>query len=310
MSIFHLKFKKFQKNFFETTLAFSIGNIKSRVPSVGQVILHCFDVHGNEITTTKVAGLTANPSIIQTGESTDISAYLVDGVDGSRLSQEGVKIHFYKKVEPEFELEASPEIIQSGDTTDISCTVTEHGRPITGQKVHFYKKVDGDSQEEEEEETIDDSYAMYVGERFVITDKYNSHVENISLTANVLAETYEMQIELVLYGLDSENPCWFNQLMLETGEHTEYHKPDEAMAESRILFNNNNYAILYSDETHSLQVIRPLPHDDITTKKLLKSDYTILAPHIDGEPATDTPSNLMMEFINQTEQKITNSRIR
>ena len=201
MGIFHLRFKKFQKNFFETFLTFSIGNIKSREPSVGQILLHGYDVHGDEVL------ISNNP--------------------------------------------------------------------------------------------------VFEGDRFVITEKYHSRVEEISLSSETLSQIYELEFELVLYGLTSENPCYFNQLMLETGEHTEYHKPNESLTESRILFKNNNYAVLYSDETHSLQVIRPLAHDDITTKKLLKSKYTVLAPHLDGEPVVDAPANLMMEFINQTEQKIT-----
>ena len=201
MSIFHLTFPKFQRNFLETELSFSIGNIKSRVPSVGQFILHCFKPDGSEL--------------------------LVSG---------------------------SP---------------------------------------------------VYTSNRFVITPSYQGYVKGISLTAEQLSQIYELQIELILYGITSENPCWFNQIMLEVGDHTNYHKPDESMAESTILFNNNNYAVLYGNHGNSLQVIRPLAHDNITTKKLLKSQYTVLAPHLDEEPVTDTPSKLMMEFINQAEQSIT-----
>lgn len=200
MSIFHLKFPRVQKNFDATLLSFSIENIKSRVASVGQMILHCYNYQGNEII-------------------------------------------------------------------------------IEGKPVH-------------------------VGKRFVITSKYQQHVEEISISANTLSNTYEFEIELILYGITSENPCWFNNLMLETGTHIEYHKPEDAFDESDIIFKNNNYAVLYTTTHHGLQVIRP-ELDKITTKKLLKSKYTILAPHLDDEPATDTPSRLMMEFVNQTEQYIT-----
>ena len=200
MSIFHLTFPRFQRNFLETTLSFSIGNIKSREPSVGQFILHCYKVDGSEL--------------------------LVSG------------------------------------------------NPV------------------------------YVSSRFVITQDYRSYVKSFTLSDEQLSQIYELEIELVLYGLTSEIPCWFNQVMLEVGDHTEYHKPNESNVESTIVFKNNNYAVLYMITGNSLQVIRP-NNDDFTTKKLTRSAYTILAPHLDNEPLTDTPSKLMMEFINQTDQNIT-----
>lgn len=200
MSIFHLTFPKFQRNFLDTLLSFSIGNIKSREPTVGQFILHCYDVYGDE--------------------------------------------------------------------------VIVNGEPV------------------------------YVSDRFVITPVYRTVVESFELSAEVLSSSYELEIELILFGVTSEIPCWFNQIMLETGEHTEYHKPNEADVESTVIFKNNNYAVLYLVDGNSLQVIRP-NGDDFTTKKLLKSQFTVLAPHLNTEPITDTPSKLMMEFINQTEQNIT-----
>lgn len=199
MSIFHLTFPRFQRNFLETLLTFSIGNIKSREPTVGQFILHCYKVDGSEL--------------------------LVGG---------------------------SP---------------------------------------------------VYTSNRFVITQDYHSYTKSFELSEEQLSKIYELEIELVLYGLTSEIPCWFNQVMLEVGEHTEYHKPDESNVESTILFKNNNYAVLYLITGNSLQVIRPNA-DNFTTKKLTRSKYTILAPHLDNEPITDTPSKIMMEFINQTDQKI------
>ena len=200
MSIFHLTFPRVQKNFEATLLSFSIEHIRSRVPSVAQMVLHCYNYRGNEI--------------------------------------------------------------------------------------------------------LSNSKPVHVGNRFVVTSKYQPHTEEIALSANTLSNTYEFEIELILYGITSENPLWFNNLMLETGTHVEYHKPEDAFDESDVIFKNNNYAVLYSTNHHGLQVIRP-ELDKITTKKLSKSKYTILAPHLDEEPATDTPSRLMMEFINQTEQHIT-----
>lgn len=198
MSIFHLRFPRVQKNFDATLLTVSIGNIKSRVASVGQINFHCYNYAGTEI------------------------------------------------------------LVSS--------------RPV------------------------------HVGGRFVITPTYHTITETISLTAAQLQQTYQFEIELILYGITSENPCWFNNIMLETGDnHEEYHKPQEAIEETYISFNNNNYAVLYSAERDGLQVIKP-NHDPITTKCLKASSHTILAPHLENEPATDTPAKLMMEYINQTEQ--------
>lgn len=200
MSIFHLTFPRFQRNFLDTVLSFSIGNIRSRQPTVGQFVLHCYNPNGDELL------LNGNPVV--------------------------------------------------------------------------------------------------VGERFVITDEYREYVKRFELSESQLSQIYELEVELVLYGITSEIPCWFNNIMLEVGDHTEYHKPNEADVESRIIFKNNNYAVMYLINGNSLQVIRP-EGDDFTTKKLLRSQYTVLAPHLENEPVTDTPSKLMMEFINQTEQRIT-----
>ena len=201
MSIFHLKFPRIQKNFDATLLSFSIGNIKSRVPSVGLIILHCYKYNGSEI--------------------------------------------------------------------------------------------------------LVNSKPVHVGQRFVITPAYATHVETIHLTATQLSQAYEVQIELVLFGITSENPCWFNQVMFETGNHTTYHKPAESLGETTIYFNKNNYCVLYSTEGYGLQIIKPKANGKtITTSKIEADNYTILAPHLENEPVTDNPANLMMEFINQTEQYI------
>ena len=201
MSIFHLKFPKIQKNFDATMLSFSIGNIKSRVPSVGLIVLHCYQYNGSEI--------------------------------------------------------------------------------------------------------LVNSKALHVGQRFVITPSYATHIETIHLSAEQLAQTYEVQPELILFGITSENPCWFNQVMLETGEHTDYHKPAESLGETTIYFLDNNYCVLYSTEGYGLQIIKPQIDGAFpTTNKINADKYTILAPHLENEPVTDAPANLMMEFINQTEQYI------
>ena len=141
----------------------------------------------------------------------------------------------------------------------------------------------------------------YTSDRFVITHKYNDYIKNFTIDADTLNNSYMFQIEMVLMGVTSENPCWFNQVMFEHGIHENYHKPEEAFDETAVKLNNNNYVVLYKTDGTSLQVMRP-NYDNITSKNILRSKYTILAPHLENEPATDTPSKLMMEFINQTEQ--------
>ena len=197
---FHLYFPKFNKTFDKEDVVFSIGNIKSRVPSVCYMKCHCYDLHDSEIL-------------------------------------------------------------------------------VSNKPVH-------------------------VGERFVITSGYQSYIEAFEIPTSILERTFTISIELVLLGLTSENPCYFNEVMFEVGEnHTEYHKPNDAFGETHILFNNNNYAVLYDIYDNGVQVIRPYK-DNFTTKKLTASKCTILAPHLSNEPKTDTPSNIMQEFINQTEQYI------
>ena len=199
MSIFHLTFPKFKKSFVNGDVTFSIGNIKSRVPSVGYFILHCYDYKSNEL--------------------------------------------------------------------------------------------------------IVENKPVYISKRFAIAPTYQSYIKTFEITESILSKTYELEIEIVLFGITSENPVWFNELMFEVGEHTEYHKPNDAFEKTVVLFKNNNYATLYGVEGNDLQVIRP-NQDSFTTSELTKSKYTILAPHIYNEPLTDTPSKLMLEFINQTEQYI------
>ena len=200
MEEFHLLFPAFQKNFDSEQVVFSIGNIKSREPSVCYMKCHCYDLYDDEI--------------------------------------------------------------------------------------------------------LVDSQPVHVGKRFVVTKSYREYVENFEIPFDILDRTFNIRIELIFLGLTSEIPCYFNRVMFEVGEtHTEYHKPNDAFDKTDIRFNNNNYAVLYDIHDNGLQVIRPY-HDDFNTKELTASKYTILAPHLSDEPKTDTPSNLMQEFINQTEQYI------
>lgn len=64
MDRYHLRFQKFQKNITKEIVVFSIGNIKSRTPSVGYFILHCYDVHGDEILVNNAPVYTSNRFVI------------------------------------------------------------------------------------------------------------------------------------------------------------------------------------------------------------------------------------------------------
>lgn len=196
---YHLLFRKFQKNILNGNVVFSIGNIKSKSPSVGLIKLHCYDMHDDEILVNN------NP--------------------------------------------------------------------------------------------------VYVGERFAITSKYHERIEEFTIDEDILHQTFNFQFELIVNGISSEKPCYFNHVMFEEAPHTEYHKTEEAFDEATVNFDNNNYAELFNIMGGSLQVIRPL-QTPFTTKYLTASKITVLAPHIENEPVTDSASKLMMEYINQTEQHI------
>ena len=199
MDRYNCKFPMFRKNVTNGLVTFSIGNIKSRTPSVAYFILHCYDLHGDEI--------------------------LVED------------------------------------------------KPV------------------------------YVGQRFVVLPSYHEYICDMEIDEEIIHDTFNFQIELILIGVTSENPVYFNKVMFEQSPHTEYHKPAEALDIANIRFNNNNYATLYTNEGKALQVIRPYPVD-FDTHTITASKTTVLAPHLENEPETDTPDKLMMEYINQTIQYI------
>ena len=86
-----------------------------------------------------------NPSIIQTSETTDITAQLLDfnGEDYNLNDASGKTVYFYEVLTPSFELSANPSIIQTSGTTDITVKVKDSDGSIpTTTKVYFYKKVE------------------------------------------------------------------------------------------------------------------------------------------------------------------------
>ena len=143
----------------------------------------------------------------------------------------------------------------------------------------------------------------YNSSRWVIGTVYEHREEEFSLTDEVIEATTYAQIELVLLGVDSENPLYFTEVMLQNGDFKEYHQPSEVATSLPIKFNNNTYANLYKDDGDYLQVIRP-NKEPLHTNMLDKSKITILAPHFDDDKDFDDDVAVFIEAMNQREQTI------
>jgi hypothetical protein len=92
-----------------------------------------------------ISGLQVNatPQIIQSGETSDITAELLDsdGLHYDLSDGVGKTVYFYEILTPSFTLNATPSIIQTGETTDITCKVKDEDGSIAKQtKVYFYIK--------------------------------------------------------------------------------------------------------------------------------------------------------------------------
>lgn len=142
----------------------------------------------------------------------------------------------------------------------------------------------------------------YVGKRWVVDATYSKYVEKFQLSSRVLEKTSKVQVELVAINVDDNNPLYFNQCMLTDRDFVEYHKTDEAMEIAQISLIKNGYVNLYMNKTDNyLQIMRP-SKKSFSTKTLSANDITVIAPHIPNEPQADEPTNLFIEFLNQTEQ--------
>ena len=124
-----------------------------------------------------------------------------------------------------------------------------------------------------------------------------------TLSQDVQKDTSYLQLEMVILGVTSENPLYFNKIMLKEGEYDGYHTPKELASEVEVSFINNNYALFLDDDDSYLQVIRP-NMDSMTTKTITASDVTVLAPHLTSETSFDDPIKLVYEFMDQREQEI------
>lgn len=148
----------------------------------------------------------------------------------------------------------------------------------------------------------DKSKPVHTGKRQVVCSEYNSYTDTFTLSEDVLNTMAYTQIELVLIGIDDNNPLVFNNCMLTDKMFSEYHAPDEKIDKSIIDMIKTPYANLYSNISDDyLQVIRPYS-TSFFTDVLSKSQMTILAPHLENEAEIDAPNNILMEVLNQVEQ--------
>ena len=142
----------------------------------------------------------------------------------------------------------------------------------------------------------------YTSKRWVVDSSYTQYIEEFTLAESILDITNTTQIELVMIGVDDNNPLYFNQLMLTDKPFVTYHETDEAMSVAEIAFIKNGYVNLYNNKSENyLQVIRP-SKKSFTTNTLTANDLTVLAPHIKGEPDVDEDIDVFVEFLNQVEQ--------
>ena len=136
-----------------------------------------------------------------------------------------------------------------------------------------------------------------------IHDENQGTLVDWNLGQDVQRDTSYLQLEMVILGVTSENPIYFNKIMLKEGEYEGYHIPKELVSEFSVSFVNNNYALFLDEDDTYLQVIRP-NKESMTTKVIKASDMTILAPHFTNESAFDDPVNVLYEFMDQREQEI------
>lgn len=149
----------------------------------------------------------------------------------------------------------------------------------------------------------DELIYTYVSDRWVVSNTYSHKWRTFEVNESKLSDAVQYQIELYATGISSENPLYFNQMMLKSGEVSEYHKPNDIIEKVDIDFNKSSYVNLYGTGDNYLQVIRP-KHDKFNTKELTASECTVLVPHIKDESRFDDPIDVFLEFINQTEQRI------
>ena len=157
-------------------------------------------------------------------------------------------------------------------------------------------------------EILIDDKPVYTSDRSVIGTEYTldnaDYIHTFTIPSEKMEEIAYVQLELVTLGIDSENPLYFTELMLQEGDTFDgYHVPSELTNSHTIGLPNNTYANLYDKEDNYLQVIRP-NNDGFHTNNIDKSECTILAPHFAIEDDVDSHMAVFLECMNQTEQTI------
>ena len=162
-------------------------------------------------------------------------------------------------------------------------------------KLHAYD-IHGD-------EILVNNDALYVGKRWIVSEQFQTYYETFEISTEQIRQIKDLEVELVMIKVTSNNPVSFTGVRLANGEYDGIHRvSDVENLVHSIEFLNSGYANLYSEIEDYLQVIRPTK-TPFTTKQLTRSKYTVLAPHLAGESALDNPTNLFVEFINQHEQE-------
>ena len=141
----------------------------------------------------------------------------------------------------------------------------------------------------------------YTSSRAIVTSEWQS----IALPIRIQHDNHVayIRIRLLFDGLDNNNPCYFNGLMFEEGEHDGYHRPNEVVKSTPINFKDNKYVNMYNLSDTYLQIIRP-NKDKIHTDKIDASECTVLAPHFSDDDDFDDDVSVFFEFANQREQTI------
>ena len=143
----------------------------------------------------------------------------------------------------------------------------------------------------------------YTSDRWVIGTVYEHRHTTFEIDSSLLNDFAYTQIEIVTMGIDSENPLYFTECMLQEGEWDSYHTPNEVQESWLVGFKTNTYANLYDNDGNYLQVIRP-NKESLHTDILDKAEVTILAPHFEDDEDFDDDVAVFIEAMNQREQTI------
>lgn len=159
-----------------------------------------------------------------------------------------------------------------------------------------------DMETDEDGKPVNEIYT-YTSDRWVIGTVYEHRHTTFEIDSTLLDDFAYTQIELVTMGIDSENPLYFTECMLQEDEWEEYHTPNEVAQSWFVGFKTNTYANLYNNDGDYLQVIRP-HKEAVHTDKLDKAEVTILAPHFEDDEDFDDDVAVFIEAMNQREQTI------